>query len=50
MISQGNAAWNTTEMKQFVLNTALENHEKLNYLTVLNFETCLAQYLGNGNF
>ena len=30
MISQGNAVWNMTEKKQFVLNTTLENHEKLN--------------------
>ena len=31
MISQGNAVWNTTEKKQFVLNTKLENYEKLNH-------------------
>ena len=29
MILQGNAAWNMTEENQFVLNTTLENHEKL---------------------
>ena len=31
MISQGNAAWNTTEKTQSVLNTTVENHEKLNH-------------------
>ena len=36
--------------KYFVLNATLENHENLNHLTVLNFETCLEQYFGNGNF
>ena len=36
MISQGNAARNTTE--------------KLNNNTGLNFEACLEQYFGNGNF
>ena len=30
MISQSNAAWNMTEKKKNVLNTTLENHEKLN--------------------
>ena len=37
--------------KQFILNTTntLEIHENLNHLTVLNFETYLEQYLGNGN-
>ena len=34
----------------FVLNTTVENHEKLNNWTVLNLEMCLEQYLGNGNF
>ena len=29
MISQGNAAWNT-QKTQFVLDSALENHENLN--------------------
>ena len=30
MISQGNAAWNTKKT-QFVLDSALGNHENLNY-------------------
>ena len=36
--------------KQFVLDSALENHENLNDYAVLNFETCWEQYLGNVNF
>ena len=46
MISQGNAAWNAQKHLDF----ALENHENLNDYAVLNFETCLEQYLGNVNF
>ena len=49
MVSQGNAAWTTTEKKTFVLNATFKNQENLNHQTVLNFETCLEQYFGNGN-
>ena len=38
------------QQKQFLLNATLENHENSNHYCVLNFETCLEQYLGDGNF